>query len=581
MSQRNHPPHPSLQEARQPDSQMGSQQAQSTQPKATQPHIGIFGRRNTGKSSLLNYLLGYQLALVSEIAGTTTDSVEKSVEIPPLGPVVLVDTAGIDDVGELGALRVKNTMARLASVDLALLVTDGEWGKYEKQICTLFNERNIPFIVVWSKADLGEGDPKIKFKKDKLVNKEFTNKQEITSVAVSALKNQGLNNLILAIIAKLPEQALNPPPMLRDLVPAGAVCVFVAPIDQSAPKARLIAPQVQALRDCLDGHAISIIVQPEELEAALGALRNPPHLLVCDSQAVQQCVQMAPPGLPLTTYSILMARLKGDLAVLAAGAAAIHALKDGDMVCISEVCTHHAQPDDIGRVKIPQLLAKFTGKKLDIRFAAGKDYPEDIGQYKLIIHCGGCMINRSTMLARLAAAAQVGGAQAEGAPAEGAQVGAAFNGAQHFAPQGDTVISAEATSFGATSFGATSVGATSFGVTPTGVTPTGVTPTGAMSTGATSVDATSTGLTSVEAGSASFNSAPRDIAPRDIAPRDIAPAGPSDLVPSAIVSLQGVPITNYGVAISLMCGVLERSLQIFPQALNAYRQALAAAGNQS
>ena len=572
-------------------SQMGRQQAQSTQPKATQPHIGIFGRRNTGKSSLLNYLLGYQLALVSEIAGTTTDSVEKSVEIPPLGPVVLVDTAGIDDVGELGALRVKNTMARLASVDLALLVTDGEWGKYEKQICTLFNERNIPFIVVWSKADLGEGDPKLKFKKDKLVNKEFTNKQEITSVAVSALKKQGLNNLILAIIAKLPEQALNPPPMLRDLVPAGAVCVFVAPIDQSAPKARLIAPQVQALRDCLDGHAISIIVQPEELEAALGALRNPPHLLVCDSQAVQQCVQIAPPGLPLTTYSILMARLKGDLAVLAAGAAAIHALKDGDMVCISEVCTHHAQPDDIGRVKIPQLLAKFTGKKLDIRFAAGKDYPEDIGQYKLIIHCGGCMINRATMLARLAAAAQVGGAQAEGA-----QVGAAFNGAQHFAPQGDTVISAEATSFGATSFGATSFGATSFGATSVGVTSTGVTPTGAMSTGVTatgamstgamstgamstgamSVDATSTGLTSFGAGSASFNSAPRDIAPRDI-----ASAGPSDLVPSAIVSLQGVPITNYGVAISLMCGVLERSLQIFPQALNAYRQALAAAGNQS
>ena len=527
MSQHNHPAHPprpSLQEGRQSDSQMGSQQAQSTQPKATQPHIGIFGRRNTGKSSLLNYLLGYELALVSEIAGTTTDSVEKSVEIPPLGPVVLVDTAGIDDVGELGALRVKNTMARLASVDLALLVTDGEWGKYEEQACTLFNERNIPFIVVWSKADLEEGDLKLKLEKDKLVNKEFANKQKITSVAVSALKKQGLNDLILAIIAKLPEQALNPPPMLRDLVPAGAVCVFVAPIDQSAPKARLIAPQVQALRDCLDGHAISIIVQPEELEGALTALRNPPHLLVCDSQAVQQCVQIAPPGLALTTYSILMARLKGDLAVLAAGAAAIHALKDGDMVCISEVCTHHAQPDDIGRVKIPQLLAKFTGKKLDIRFAAGKDYPEDIGQYKLIIHCGGCMINRATMLARLAAAAQVGGAQ----------VGGAFNGAQHFAP-------------------------------PVGA----VTPIGATSVGATSVGATSSVLTS--AGATSSVSSYSNPSSRN----------PSCRNPLAIGFLQGVPITNYGVAISLMCGVLERSLQIFPQALKAYRQALAAGCKQS
>ena len=419
----------------------------SQQPKATQPHIGIFGRRNTGKSSLLNYLLGYELALVSEIAGTTTDSVEKSVEIPPLGPVVLIDTAGIDDEGTLGALRIKNTLARLASVDLALLVTDGEWGKYEEQACSLFNEHRIPFIVVCSKADLGGDNWPLK--------KELIDKRGFSIVAVSAFKKQGLDDLILAILAKLPEQALNPPPMLGDLVPAGAVCLFVAPIDQSAPKARLIAPQVQALRDCLDGHAISIIVQPEELEAALGALRKPPHLLVCDSQAVHQCVQIAPASLPLTTYSILMARLKGDLAVLAAGAAAIHGLKDGDMVCISEVCTHHAQPDDIGRVKIPQLLAKFTGKKLDIRFAAGKDYPEDIGNYKLIIHCGGCMINRATMLARLAAAAR-------------ADIGA----------------------------------------------------------------------------------------------------------PPGVVSLKGVPITNYGVAISLMHGVLERSLQIFPHALNAYTQAL-------
>ncbi len=413
----------------------GQQNPQISQPRATQPHIGIFGRRNTGKSSLFNFLLGYEHALVSEIAGTTTDPVEKSVEIPPLGPVVLVDTAGIDDEGELGSLRIKTTLARVALVDLALLLTDVAWGKYEEQACALFHAQNIPFVVVWSKSDLGLapggiGAPYFSSPGDFFgpphssdfidnnqngqapINPEISPiispiiSPKIITVAISALKKQGRGDLILAILAKLPAQALSPPPMLSDLVASGSVCLFVAPIDQSAPKARLIAPQVQALRDCLDGHAISLIVQPEELEAALGALSKPPDLLVCDSQAVHQCVRLSPPELPLTTYSILMARLKGDLAVMAAGAAAITGLKNGDSVCISEVCAHHAQPDDIGRVKIPQLLAKFTGKKLDIRFAAGKDYPENLSAYKLIIHCGGCMANRPTMLARLALGAK-------------------------------------------------------------------------------------------------------------------------------------------------------------------------------
>lgn len=374
------------------------------QPKATRPHIGLFGRRNTGKSSLMNYLVGHELALVSDIAGTTTDPVEKSVEILPLGPVVIIDTAGIDDEGELGELRVKKTVDRLSSAHLALLVTDGAWGEYEEQAVSLFNERKIPFIAVWNKADLLESD----LGAPDAVLLEKLAQRGITSVFISSLCKTGLPDLTAAMLRALPEEALAPPPMLRDLLPENGVCLFVAPIDDSAPKNRLIAPQVQALRDLLDGHQISLVIQPEEIKATLGLLRQPPNLLVTDSQAVHKCVQDSPPELPLTTYSILMARMKGDLPTLSAGAAAIHGLKDGDSVCIAEVCAHHAMPDDIGRVKIPLLLKKFTWAELDVQFAAGRDYPEDLSRYKLVIHCGGCMINRPVMLARIAEAQRAG-----------------------------------------------------------------------------------------------------------------------------------------------------------------------------
>ena len=369
------------------------------QPQALRPQIGIFGRRNTGKSSLMNYLTGCETALVSPVAGTTTDPVRKNVEIPPIGPVTLVDTAGIDDKGELGTLRTHMAERQIGAVHLGLLVSDGIWGNYEERIVAGLKARGIPSVVVWSKSDIASPDETALHEVAQL---------GITSVPVSSVQERGLKDLISAILRALPEEALAPPSMLRDILPPGGLCLFVAPIDQSAPKARLIQPQVQTLRDCLDSHALSLVIQPEELKAALDILREPPHLLVCDTQAVHICVQDTPASLPLTTYSILMARLKGDLPTLAAGAAAIHSLQGGDMVCISEVCAHHAQSDDIGRVKIPALLRQCTGRNLDIRFATGRAYPENVKDYKLIIHCGGCMINRPVMLSRMAESAQAG-----------------------------------------------------------------------------------------------------------------------------------------------------------------------------
>ena len=365
------------------------------QPRAMCPHIAIFGRCNAGKSSLMNALAGQNLSLVSPVAGTTADPVEKSVEIPPLGPVVIIDTAGLDDTGDLGELRARRAESALASADLALLVSDGNWGPCEERLREMLAERGIPAVVVWNGSGREHPAPK---------TAKILERSGLPQIFVSALHGTGMAELVRAISLALPEAALAPPPMLRDLVPAGSVCLFVAPIDGGAPKARLIAPQAQALRDCLDGHAVGVMVQPEELGMALTALRHPPSLLVCDSQAVHVCAREAPPETPLTTYSILMARMKGDLATLAAGAAAIHTLTDKDRVCVSEVCAHHAQPDDIGRVKIPALLRKFTGAELEIHFASGRDFPDNLEDFRLVVHCGGCMVNRAAMLARIAEA---------------------------------------------------------------------------------------------------------------------------------------------------------------------------------
>lgn len=391
--------------------------------RALQPHIGLFGRRNAGKSSLLNYLMGYDLALVSPVPGTTTDPVEKSIELPGLGPVTLVDTPGLDDAGELGRMRAQKGLERMAFVHLALLVTDGAWGKPEKETLAALHERGTPCIIVRTKADLadnpadsapGSGPGSEPGSEAEAVPNAVADAVAASSapgvecVSVSAKARTGLQDLLGAIRRALPEAALVPPPLLRDLLAPGSLCVLVAPIDASAPKGRLIAPQTQALRDCLDGHIICLVLQPEELAGALGRLAMPPALVVCDSQVVRACGDALPPDAPLTTFSILMARQKADLATLCAGAAAIYSLQDNDKVCISEVCAHHAQPDDIGRVKIPAMLRAFTGKNLDIRFSSGRDYPENLAEFSLVIHCGGCMIAPPLMHARMEAARSAG-----------------------------------------------------------------------------------------------------------------------------------------------------------------------------
>lgn len=362
------------------------------QPKSMRASIGIFGRRNVGKSSLMNILSGFTMSLVSPVAGTTTDPVEKSVELPFLGPVVLVDTAGIDDEGELGTLRVQKSEERARSVSLALVVTDGVWGTYEEEVCTTIAKSKIPIIIVWNKSDI------ITPNEDAL---QKASKYSSFSVSLSAMNNKGLDALFDAMLQALPEEALLPPPLLQDLIPTGKICIFVTPIDKSAPKGRLIAPQVQALRDALDGHCISLVVQTEELHDAINALRDPPHLVVCDSQAVHECARILPESITMTTFSILMARIKGDLSLLAQGAAAISSLKEGDQVYICEACAHHAQDDDIGKVKIPQMLRNFTKIEPKIDFYTGKGFPRSIPDDALIIHCGGCMLNRPAMLARI------------------------------------------------------------------------------------------------------------------------------------------------------------------------------------
>ena len=351
----------------------------------------------------MNYLSGQNLSLVSSVPGTTTDPVQKNAEIPPLGPVVLIDSAGLDDEGELGSLRVQKSLENMPAMHLALLVSDGQWGSFEEWLLNKLKELHIPCLVVWSKSDSTAPS----FESEAILLKN-----NIPSVRVSSTAQTGLRELVAAIVSLMPEQALVPPSLLdgvlsgRDLT--GSMILFVMPIDASAPKGRLIAPQVLALRNALDTHALSLVVQVEELPGALQSLRTPPSLVVCDTQVVHRCAEYLPPDVPLTTFSILMARLKGDLPTLASGAAAMHSLRKGDRVCIAEVCTHHSQPDDIGRVQIPALLRKFTGVELDIVFSAGVDYPEDIDTFKLIIHCGGCMINRPLMLSRMAKAGLAG-----------------------------------------------------------------------------------------------------------------------------------------------------------------------------
>jgi len=359
-----------------------------TTPRSLRLHIGIFGRRNVGKSSLLNALVRQQVSIVSPVAGTTTDPVEKPMELLPLGPVQFIDTAGIDDEGALGQLRIDKTRAVFDRTDLAVVVTDSPiLGHYEQQILLELKSRNTPAILVLNKADLLPADGTV---------------TQDGQVRVSARTSAGLSDLREALLKQAPADFLNSSALVSDLVPPGELAVLVVPIDKEAPKGRLIMPQVQAIRDLLDGDALCMVVKERELRCALDRLTSPPKLVVTDSQAFLKVAADVPDAVPMTSFSILMSRFKGDLIEQVRGARAIERLGSGDRVLIAEACGHHPIGEDIGRVKIPRWLTQYSGAKLEFVHVQGHDYPADLASYQLVIHCGACMFNRREMLMRIA-----------------------------------------------------------------------------------------------------------------------------------------------------------------------------------
>lgn len=358
-------------------------------PKGFRLHIGIFGRRNVGKSTLLNAVVRQQVSITSDVAGTTTDPVEKPMELQPLGPVLFIDTAGIDDPGVLGGLRVEKTRAVLGRTDVALIVTDGQWGPFEEGLAAETGKRGIPAIAVFNKADVAApGVPALE-------------RLGLPVVRTAANRGEGIADLRAALARAVPDEAARMRPIVSDLVRPGELAVLVVPIDKEAPKGRLILPQVQTIRDLLDHDAMCLVAKEHELPGALRMLAVRPRLVVTDSQAFRQVAAATPADIPLTGFSILFARLKGDLIEMTRGVLAIDELKTGDRVLICEACTHHPIEEDIGRVKIPNWISRYTGASLEFVHRQGHDFPEDLSPYKLVIHCGGCMWNRRAMLNRI------------------------------------------------------------------------------------------------------------------------------------------------------------------------------------
>jgi [FeFe] hydrogenase H-cluster maturation GTPase HydF len=365
---------------------------QST-PKGLRLHIGLFGRRNVGKSSLLNAITRQQVAIVSSIAGTTTDPVEKPMELLPLGPVLFIDTAGVDDVGALGAMRIARTRAVFDRTDLGIIVSaDGEWGSFESELLEALSVRQIPVLVVMNKADQGCAD-------QALIAELATKK--IPLVHTAAIDGTGIGELKQRVIELAPADFVNSPAIISDLVGPGETAVLVVPIDKEAPKGRLILPQVQTIRDLLDVDALCMVVKERELRHALGLLNAPPKLVVTDSQAFLKVAADVPAGVNMTGFSILFSRSKGDLLTQVAGALAIEQLQPGDRVLIAEACAHHPIGEDIGRVKIPRWLTQFVGGQLDFTHVQGHDFPPDLHKYQLVIQCGSCMLNRREVLSRI------------------------------------------------------------------------------------------------------------------------------------------------------------------------------------
>lgn len=364
-------------------------------PKSMRLQIGIFGKRNVGKSSLINAITNQDISIVSEIAGTTTDAVEKSMEMLPLGAVTLIDTAGIDDVGQLGEQRIKKSEQIIERTDVALIVCDYEgWNDFEKNLAKIFNDKKIPIIAVINKNDVCE-IPKEKFEPIKA--------ETAYQIKLSAKNDNDVATKIKeALIRIAPEDFINPPTILENLVTPDDTVILVTPIDKEAPKGRLILPQVNVLRELLDNRCISVVVTEHNLKQAINSLKNPPKLVITDSQAFKIVDEITPENIPLTSFSILFARLKGDVKTFVNGVREIENLKDGDKILICESCTHHAIEDDIGRVKIPNLIKKKTGKSLIFEHVASHDMVNNISDYALVIHCGGCMTNRREILSRIA-----------------------------------------------------------------------------------------------------------------------------------------------------------------------------------
>ncbi len=366
-------------------------------PKSNRLHIALMGRTNVGKSSLLNLMIGQDIAITSPLAGTTTDIVEKAMELLPLGPVLFLDTAGLDDISELSGARLAKTAKVFDRADVIILVTEaGNWTDYEESVLQEAKARKIPVLTVVNKIDLhppSSDDLKLLERK---AGRILT-----VSCSDSGQRSAYLDSLKRQLREVAPADFMATPSLIGDLLPPGGIAVLVVPIDLQAPKGRLILPQVQTIRDVLDNDAAALVVKERELAAILANMKNQPSIVVTDSQAILKVTADVPRNIPVTTFSILFARQKADLPVMAAGAAAIDRLDPGDRVMIAEACSHHALEDDIGRVKIPRWLRQYVGGDLQIDTACGRDYPDNLKDYKLIIHCGACMLNRREMLTRL------------------------------------------------------------------------------------------------------------------------------------------------------------------------------------
>lgn len=363
-------------------------------PKSMRVHIGIFGKRNVGKSSLINIITHQKTSIVSNVAGTTTDAVEKAMEMLPIGPVVFIDTAGIDDVGELGLQRIEKSKKITERTDIAIIVCDYRgFDDYEIELVQTFKEQNIPIISVINKSDEGK------------ISEEA--EQKIRDLSCETLVISAKNDTDIpakireALIRNVPEEFINPPEITENIAENGDTVILVTPIDKEAPKGRLIMPQVNVLRELLDNNCITLVVTEKGLSKALCSLKEMPKIVITDSQAFKEVSEIVPQNVALTSFSILFARLKGDLKTFCEGAKAIDELQDGDKVLICESCTHHVIEDDIGRVKIPNLVRKKCGKNIIFENVSSHEFPKNADEYKLIIHCGGCMTNRREILSRI------------------------------------------------------------------------------------------------------------------------------------------------------------------------------------